>query len=211
MGSLEPDLISNDCSGNIRKQNTEMSPAGGGVRLSSDGGGALAEDLLPTNDSGNNRSRNHSGELNESIEKDIDNRSKKKQNTDMSPAGGGVRPSSDGGGTLAEGLISTNNSGNKKKQSVLPSGEIEGLNDYLSLKTQTLLEKQQRTQNDPMSESFYKQFTHLRDTAPAPHIYTDEEVDAIINADKIEQQIPQQKFCGKMYFPEKSPQPGDDI
>ncbi|MCB0697910.1 MAG: hypothetical protein KDC07_11125, partial [Chitinophagaceae bacterium] len=87
-------------------------------------------------------------------------------------------------------------------------------NDYLTLKSEALTEKRQRTENDPVSESFYKGFVRQREAAPPPRVMTDEEIERFKNEENrkhLETNHGSGTLTGKMYFPEKYPKPGDDI
>jgi|GEM_PF-1778686 len=195
--TLAPDLILNDNSGNKKEQNKDNSPFEGGTPqaggMSTREGQTLAPDLILNDNSGN----------------------KKKQNIDNLPFEEGTPQA--GEMSTREGQILEHETPTCEPLRLSVSAvalAYSGVKeyDYLHLKKQHLAEKQQRTDADPMSESFYKNFTRERDAAPYPDVYTDEEAEAIKNdPDREQKETKKHPYCGKMYFPEKTPQPGDDI
>jgi len=223
-GYPEAEQFSNENPGNKKEQNEEtpLLFLGGDI-------GKNVEDInLPIGvvDSRKNEPSCNENSHSQDLILNENSGNKKEQNMDNSPFEEPVPPQREGGAAGGGGCplaqIHTNHV-------VLPLGEIEDPHDYLTLKKQHLSEKRQRCENDPMSESFYKIFTRERDAIPPPHILTDEEIEAIKNEEERKQpneesSLPQIKdftrqqletkkpaYCGKMYFPEKQPQPGDDI
>ncbi|MBZ0099293.1 MAG: hypothetical protein K8F30_09420, partial [Taibaiella sp.] len=78
-----------------------------------------------------------------------------------------------------------------------------------------LLEKRELYAQDPLYDSFCKQARRAEESAPPPHIYTDEEVKAIEAeyAGRHNASPPRYSTFGKMFFPEKNTanfDPGDD-
>lgn len=69
-----------------------------------------------------------------------------------------------------------------------------------------LLEKRELYAQDPLYDSFCKQAHRAEESAPPPHIYTDEEVKAIEAeyAGRHNASPPRYSTFGKMYFPEKT-------
>ncbi len=69
-----------------------------------------------------------------------------------------------------------------------------------------LLEKRELYAQDPLYDSFCKQARRAEESAPPPHIYTDEEVNAIEAeyAGRHNASPPRYSTFGKMYFPEKN-------
>ena len=196
-GYSEAEQISSEFSGNPKEQNKDNSPFEGGTPqaggMSTREGQTLAPDLILNDNSGN----------------------KKKQNIDNLPFEEGTPQA--GEMSTREGQILEHETPTCEPLRLSVSAvalAYSGVKeyDYLHLKKQHLAEKQQRTDADPMSESFYKNFTRERDAAPYPDVYTDEEAEAIKNdPDREQKETKKHPYCGKMYFPEKTPQPGDDI